>query len=200
MSDDDLSTPSFAQSTVDLVQAHVFPASFPSWHPQILTSLRQCCARLACFHPGIQALLKPEVDWITSLSFEQTIVRSPLSTQQMRDELKRKRILTQHYFVDAILAELVVGKVLNEELFSHVKALTVLACLALMFLKGDNATQSDSTIDDALRSVRLMASTERRQSAAIALSHINFIQPIGDLLSALKQQREQFVNRKPDYP
>lgn len=196
MSDDYLSTPPFAQSTVALVQAHVFPASFPSWHPQILTSLRQCCGRLTCFHPGIQALLKPEVEWITSLSFEQAIVHSPLSTQQMRDELKRKRILTQHYFVDAILAELVVGKVLNEELFSHVKALTVLACLALMFLKGDNATQSDSTIDDALRSVRLMASTERRQSAATALSHINFIQPIGDLLTALKQQREQFVNRK----
>lgn len=197
MIDGDLPASSpLAPSTIALVRDHVFPASFPSWHPQILTSLRQCCGRLTCFHSGIQALLKPEVDWITSLNFEQAIMQTPMSAQQMRDVLKRKRILTQHYLVDAILAELVVGKVLNEELFSHVKALTVLACLALMFLKGDKATESDSTIDDALRSVRLMASTERRQSVATALSQINFIQPVDHLLNAIKQQREQFVNKK----
>ena len=85
---------------------------------------------------------------------------------------------------------------MNEELFSQLKAITVFACLALMFLKGDKATEKDATIDEALRSVRLMANTERRQVVATALSQINFTQPIETLLKEIKAQREQFTNIK----
>ncbi len=89
-----------------------------------------------------------------------------------------------------------IGKVLNHELFAQLKGITVLACLALMFLKGEQATEDDSTLDDALRSVRLMANTERRQSVATTFSLINFAQPIEDLLESIAEQREQFINKK----
>jgi len=179
-----------------LLQSQVFPESYPAWHPQILASLQQCAQTVACFDPTVTELLQPEVDWIATLSLSSGVPPSPMSPRQMREELKRKRILSKHFLVDAILSELVIGKVLNHELFAQLKGITVLACLALMFLKGEQATEEDSTLDDALRSVRLMANTERRQSVATTFSLINFAQPIEDLLESIAEQREQFINKR----
>ena len=196
---DEINNPSISpepQHVFALVSEEVFPPVFPAWHAQILISLRNCCTTLALFDAGIQTLLTPEMKWVESLDSLQTAPPSHLSARQMRAVLASKRILGRHYLVDAILAEVVVGKVLNEELFSQLKAITVFACLALMFLKGDKATEKDATIDEALRSVRLMANTERRQVVATALSQINFTQPIETLLKEIKAQREQFTNIK----
>lgn len=196
---DEIKNPSIdpeIQHLFTLVSEEVFPPAFPGWHAQILISLQNCHTTLTLFDAGIQSLLTPEMRWVESLGSLQTAPPSHLSARQMRAELASKRILGHHYLVDAILAEVVVGKVLNEALFSQLKAITVFACLALMFLKGDNAIEKDATIDEALRSVRLMASTERRQVVATALSQINFIQPIGSLLKEIKAQREQFKNIK----
>lgn len=196
---DEIKRPSIdpaTQHVSTLVLEEVFPPAFPTWHAQILRSLQNCCKTLTLFDTGIQTLLMSEMNWVKSLGSLQTSPPSHLSAQQMRKELASKRILGCHYLVDAILAEVMVGKVLNEEMFAKLKAITVFACLALMFLKGDKAREKDTTIEDALRSVRLMASTDKRQVVATALSDVNFIQPIESLLKEMKTQRKQYINKK----
>lgn len=196
MADDIESLPASptTQSATSHLRDLVFPASFPSWHERILTSLHQCNNVLASLDTSLQALLQPECLWVKTLCVPDRLSSSPLTARQMRDVLKSQKIVSQHYLVDAILAELIVGKVLNNDLFAQLKAITVFACMALMFLKGEKAAEKDATIDEALRSVRLMASTDRRQLVATALSQVNFIQPIQSLLETIRQQREQFEN------
>ena len=196
MADDVVSLPASPGAPVasNLLLDLIFPASFPSWHAQILTSLQQCSDVLASLDISLQTLLQPESLWVQTLGMPVVHPASPLTARQMRDVLKRQKIVSQHYLVDAILAELIVGKVLNHDLFAQLKEITVFACIALMFLKQEKATEKDATIDEALRSVRLMASTDRRQLVATALSQVNFIQPIQSLLETIRLQREQFEN------
>ena len=190
------SSPDMLSTASLLLQEKVFPSAFPSWHAQILVSLQQCSLTIASFEPTIRVLLQPEVDWIAALSLSPGEPPSVMTAQQMRDVLHKKKILTPYFLVDTILAELVIGRVLNHELFAQLKGLTVVACLAAMLLKGDKAAESDTTIDNALRTVRLMANTGSRDSVATLFSLVNFVQPIESLLEAIAEQRKQFKNVK----
>lgn len=62
--------------------------------------------------------------------------------------------------------------------------------------EGDKAAESDTTIDNALRTVRLMANTGSRDSVKSAFSLVNFVQPIRSLLRQPTEQRKQFKNVK----
>ena len=123
------SSPDMLSTASLLLQEKVFPSAFPSWHAQILVSLQQCSLTIASFEPSIKALLQPEVDWIAALSLSPGEPPSVMTAQQMRDVLHKKKILTPYFLVDSILAELVIGRVLNHELFAQLKGLTVVACL-----------------------------------------------------------------------
>ena len=84
----------------------VFPVALPGWHLQLLSELTACCVVMDDFEPSFRALLEPELQWIHSLSgMEWPPADEGLSPAKMRRYLVKQRIVSQHYLVDALLAE-----------------------------------------------------------------------------------------------
>lgn len=174
----------------------VFPVALPGWHLQLLSELTACCVVMDHFEPSFRALLEPELQWIHSLSgMEWPPADEGLSPAKMRRYLVKQRIVSQHYLVDTLLAELQIGKALNDKLFANLKSVTVLAALALTHINFQQGIMHDNTIEEALRNVRLFVDN-RRDLMIKALSAVNFLQPIQQLLIAIREQRDQYSKNK----
>lgn len=174
----------------------VFPSNLPGWHRQLLSSLTACCEARENLDPSIHELLEPEVQWVRSLSvMDLPSADDEISPVKMRGYLARKRIVSQHYLVDTLLAELQVGKVINQTLFTNLKSITVLAALALTHINHQQGIMQDNTVEEALRNVRLFVDN-RRDLMIKALSAVDFLQPIQQLMIAIRDQREQFSKNK----
>lgn len=184
-----------AEPQRDLSRALIFPSGLEGWHHQILDSLQTCCETAKQLDSSFSELLSPELSWIESLTLPETQLRNSLSANQMRDTLVKERQVSRYYLVDAILAELRQGFTLNSELFAQLKCVTVLASIALIHIDYQAGVTQDSTIEEALRNVRLMANSQR-DVLTKALSDVDFTAPILLLLRTIVELREQFVKNK----
>lgn len=185
----------------------LFPTALAPHHGLIAHKLTQAIAADIDLGTELNALLAEDGQWLypcqdvhplpsnRSQSAPVSLAELDADAQRLRQQLKQQKTLSHSYLVDAVLAELQHGRTLNSELFARFKKLTLLCAIALTRVNLAAEIREDSTIEAALRNVRL-AADQRRDALLIFLSGLDMQAPLDTLITALAERDPGWANNK----